>query len=282
MTPYAAPELTPDVRAALPTFLVIGAPKAGTTSLHSYLATHPEIAMSSNKEPMCFVRTDWTGQLARYRELFEVDRPVRGESSTAYSAYPWAPDVPDRVRATIPEARMIYLVRDPISRTLAQYAQNVWDRFPVKPFEELLEDLEDPLNQPIWGSRYATQLERWTERFGADRVLVVDADDLRADRRSTMRRILGFLGVDADFVSPGWDAEHNTADTHRVRSDLAGRLGRLEPWVARVPIARRALTREVPKPTLTAAQRHRLEDVLRPEIERLREITGQRFAGWSI
>jgi hypothetical protein len=144
----------------LPTFLIVGAPKAGTTSLHAYLAEHPEIAMTREKEPMCFEPPDWEARLGDYAALFEREAPVRGESSTAYASFPWAPEIPDRVRKVAPGMRIVYLVRDPIPRTLSHYAQNVWDRKPVRPFDELMADLEHPLNMPVWCSRYATQLER--------------------------------------------------------------------------------------------------------------------------
>jgi hypothetical protein len=270
------------VQQLLPTFLIIGAAKSGTTSLHEYLAVHPEVAMTSNKEPMCFEPPHWRERLAEYAELFDRPAPVRGESSTAYSAYPWVPEIPDRVRETIPGARIVYVVRDPIPRTLTHWSQNRWDGKPVAPFEELMADLEDPMNMPVWCSRYATQIERWLERFPHERVLVVDQHDLLTDRAATLRRVFAFLEVDPGFSSPNWDAEHNTAASHRVPNALHARLGRLGPRVARVPGLRAAVTDEVPRPRLTDDQRERLEAVLRPEVARLRELTGQRFASWSL
>lgn len=270
------------MRAALPTFFVIGASKTGTTSLHEYLAVHPEIAMTDDKEPMCFEPPHWVDRMAEYRELFPHRAEVRGESSTAYSAYPWVPEIPDRVRAAVPDARIIYIVRDPIPRTLSHYAQNVWDRFPVRPFDELMDDLEHPMNMPVWASRYATQYERWAERFGAERILVLDHRKLLTDRRGTMRQVFEFLGVDAGFTSPEWDAEHNTAVSHRVPTDLAKRLGRAGAAALRVPALGRLLTREVPKPQLTPQQRERLVALLRPEAERLRRLTGLPLEHWSL
>jgi hypothetical protein len=240
----------------LPTFFVIGASKAGTTSLHEYLAAHPQIAMTTVKEPMCFEKPDWEQRLEAYRDLFPSAAPVRGESSTAYSAFPWVPEIPDRVRAAVPEAKIIYVVRDPIPRTLAHYAQNVRDRFPVRPFAELMDDLEHPMNMPVWASRYATQLERWTARF--DQVLVLDAHDLRHDRPRAMRGVLEFLGVDAGFSSPAWKTEHNPTASHR-----------------------RGLRRVRP-PELTADQRERLAALLAPEAQRLRTMTGIAFDGWEL
>lgn len=251
----------------LPTFLIIGAPKAGTTSLHEYLAAHPQIAMTSNKEPMCFERANWEQAIESYEELFTEDAPIRGESSTAYSSFPWVPEIPDRVRATIPDAKLIYLVRDPIERMRSHYAQNVWDRLPVRPFDELMDDLEHPMNMPVWCSRYATQLERWTDRFGADRVLVLDQHDLLRAREATLARVLAFLGADPGFSSPAWQAEHNRTDVRR--EPRRGPLGR---W----------LTRAVPKPELTPVQRERLVALLAPEMERFRAMTGLPFDGWSV
>ncbi len=278
-----APTVRP-MDAPLPTFFVVGAPKAGTTSLHAYLALHPDIAMTSVKEPMCFVGPDWRERLARYAELFPRPAAVRGEASTAYSAFPWEPDVADRVRSTVPDARIIYLVRDPVERTLAHYAQNVWDSLPVRPFPELMTDLEDPMNMPVWCSRYATQLERWVSRFGTEQVLVVDAQALRTDRAATVRQVVAFVGADPGFTAD-WSAEHNTAAAHRVETALARRLAAAGGPAARVaarPALRPVLTRPVRRPRLTPAQRRRLCAVLAPEADRLRAMTGLALAHWSV
>lgn len=277
-----APALPAGVRAALPTFITIGTAKSGTTSLHLYLAEHPEIAMSSEKEPMCFERPDWVERMAEYTELFEEPRDVRGESSTAYSAYPWVPEIPDRVRAVIPDVKLIYCVRDPIDRMVAHYAQMVWDRFPVRPWDELMDDLEHPMNIPVWQSRYGTQYERWAERFGQDRILVVDQRDLARERERTLRRVFEFLEVDVDFVSPDWSADHNTARDHVRPTRFGERAGRHRGRLERIPFVRPLLARPVRKPTLTAAQRQRVEAILKPEAEHFRELTGLAFAHWSI
>jgi hypothetical protein len=276
------PDLAPDVIAALPTFFIVGAPKAGTTSLHSYLGAHPAIAVSKVKEPMHFARSNWIDRIAEYRGLFEDSAAVRGESSTAYSSYPFAPEVPDRVRATVPEARIIYLVRDPIERTLSHYAQNVWDGLPVKPFDELMDDLEHPMNMPVWCSRYATQYERWAERFGPDSVLVLDGRDLELRRAETPEQVLSFLEVDAGFTSPRWEERHNAAHEHRRPTPLAKRLRERAKTLERLPGARNLVSRPVPRPELTAAQRERVLEIFRPEAKRLRELTGLKLEHWCV
>lgn len=278
----APPALSEETRQALPNLFIIGAAKAGTTSLHSYLAQHPEIAMSKVKECMCYEPPHWVERLDEYRGLFDRLASVRGEASTAYAAYPWAAEVPDRVRATAPNARIVYLVRDPIVRTLAHYAQNVWDRFPVRPFDELMDDLEWPMNMPVWCSRYATQLGRWLERFPSEQVLVLDQRELMVDRGAVLQRVFEFLGVDADFETPAWDAKHNTASSHRRPNRLAHMLGPRGISAARLGRFPRVLTSPVPKPTLRREQRRRLEALLGPEARRLREMTGLRLDHWSV
>jgi hypothetical protein len=260
----------------LPTFFIIGAAKSGTTSLHRYLEPHPELSMSSEKEPMCFEPPHWQERMSEYEDLFAGKQAaVRGESSTAYAAYPWVPEIPDRVKTMVPDAKIVYCVREPVSRMVSHYAQFVWDRMKIRPWEELMADLDDPMNMPVWISRYATQYERWAERFGEERILVVEQHDLATQREATIKRVLEFLEVDSTFTSPSWDERHNEAGHHRVPTALGERVGegrraRLE----RVPPLRPLLSREIRKPVLRDDQRRRVEALLRPEVARFRAMTG--------
>src|SRR4051812_36073420 len=108
----------------LPTFLVIGAAKSGTTSLHSYLDLHPRVAMSEPKEPSFFNREDWEIRRDWYESLFDPAAEVRGESSTAYTRYPIVRGAPERIRALVPDAKLVYVVRDPIDRLVAHWVQS--------------------------------------------------------------------------------------------------------------------------------------------------------------
>jgi hypothetical protein len=262
----------------LPNLFVIGAAKSGTTSLHRYLDAHPEISMTAQKETMIFARPDWRERIADFAELVDAGSPVRGEATTSYSAYPWQPEIPDRVVEAVPDARVLYVVRDPIDRALSHYAQNVWDGFRVRPFEKLVDDPEDPMNMPVWCSRYATQLGRWIERLGPERALVIDGSELEREPGVSLKRAFEFLGVDPFFVSDGWRERHNQRRDHRRPTRFGGRLGS----VAEVWPLRNVLTRPVPVPQLTDVQRARLGSVLRPEANRLREMTGLAFDHWSV
>src|SRR4051794_21023487 len=108
------------VNSLLPNFFIIGAGKAGTTSLHAYLKLNPAIHMSKVKEPNFFTAPDparphANGQMTdpeQYRAMFVTDKPLRGESSTSYTLHPLRPGVPERIHALVPDARFVYLVRD--------------------------------------------------------------------------------------------------------------------------------------------------------------------------
>ena len=102
----------------LPNVLVVGAAKCGTTSLHEYLDRHPEIAMAREKELDFFVeQKNWSRGVDWYERQFAA-APVRGESSPSYTAYPRYRGVPERIRRIVPDAKLVYLVRDPVERAL--------------------------------------------------------------------------------------------------------------------------------------------------------------------
>jgi len=271
------------------TFLIIGAAKAGTTSLPQLPRRAPEISMSSEKEPVCFEPPDWHRRLGEYRELFDRAAPVRGEASIAYSAYPWTPEIPDRVRAVVPDARIVYLVRDPIERMLSHCAHMEWNRHlwgaqRSRPFDQLMEDLDDPMNTPVWCSRTATQIERWIERFGDDRVLVIDQRELltepppdpvarpRVPRGRTHIPLAG-LGRRAQARRP----------STRLRPALARRLGRAgtpgRPPARRAPRAHSA--RSAPAAERGAARAGRWR-CWRPRPTRLRAMTDLPLDHWTV
>lgn len=284
--------------AVLPNLIVIGAGKAGTTSLHYYLDQHPDIYMSRVKEPFYFHRSDWNQRIPWYESLFPEPASVRGESSTSYSAYPVLPEVPRRIHELIPEAKLIYVVRDPIDRIVAQWAQHRADGKEQRPLQEALEYAlvqgDDPVNPYLCMSCYATQIERYLEHFPLARIHVIDQVELRKDRLATLQSAFEFLGVDDGFNSPAFGQVLNT-ERDKVRVGLAGarlrdsRIGQLVkdsvPREVRAPVTKpltRLLYRRVKRPTLPEPLRAQLTSVLRPEVERLRDLTGKRFAEWSL
>ncbi len=111
--------------ARLPNLIVIGSQKCGTSGLHYYLGLHPEISMSTPKELDFFIaERNYPLGLDWYRSQFDPQAKVRGESSPNYTAYPQHVGVPERMHSIVPEARLLYMVRDPIDRIAAHWVHN--------------------------------------------------------------------------------------------------------------------------------------------------------------
>lgn len=284
---------------ALPTFFVIGAPKAGTTSLHQYLSRHRQVQMSRIKEPRFFARLasgpepqDRIADLARYERLFDATFEVRGESSTDYSAYPRWQGAPEAIRELVPKAKFIYVVRDPVARTLSHYRMRVSLTRETRPLAEALADMSDLHSPYISPSLYATQLERYLRLFSQQRVLVIDQADLLTARHRTLEEIFYFLSVapPADFSQ--FDEELLSNSEWRAYPSLYARLiASLSPRVQWAPsrlrrTVRRTIEARLWSPLGSAAVddglRARLVERFGPEVSRLRALTGKAFSSWSV
>lgn len=174
----------------LPTFVIVGAMKSGTTSLHQYLGQHPEVFVTTPKEVHYFSRYYDRGQ-QWYESLFAGSEGLaaRGESSTSYAKFPWWPASAARLAAAIPDVSIIYLMRNPVDRILSQYIHQVRKGREVRPLSEALASDPEYLNI----SRYAMQLERFDDCFPRERILLVSHEDLQDQTRRTVNEVLSFL-----------------------------------------------------------------------------------------
>jgi hypothetical protein len=286
--------------AALPTFFVIGAPKAGTTSLHHYLAQHPEIQMSAVKEPsfFAFAREGPSDnrkvkRLDTYQALFDPSVPVRGEASPNYAMYPLRQGVPERIRELVPAAKLIYLVRDPIERTVSHYHQMVATEGERRSLADVLSDLRDPRSPCVCASLYALQLELYLRNFAESRILVIDQSELLLLRRDVLRRIFAFLGVDESFDSERFDEQFLKSEGRRTYPPALSRFvgQRLRPRTQWIPSSVRGKLRRGMERTLLPQMqlarldddsRARLGDLYAGETARLRLLTGQMVPSWSV
>jgi Sulfotransferase family len=286
----------------LPHFFVIGAAKCGTTSLSSYLAEHPEIQLSKLTETRFFAPENPTrpypgtriARLSDYEGLFDAQQLLRGEVCGAYSQHPWRSGAAERIHELIPAARFVYLVGDPVRRVESHYVQTVAEEGETRPIATALGNIETHDHPAVCPGRYAQQLERYLALFPQERILVIDSDELLEEREQTLSQIFSFLGVDPAFRSEAFSQTRNLSSDHRrLSSGLYGRLrsGPLRQGLAALPPplrerlvgrARRSLTTEIPRPALESTLRERLEEHFAPEAERLREMTGKSFAGWSV
>ncbi len=217
----------------LPTFIVIGAPKAGTTSLASYLEQHPDVFMSHPKEPAHFTGRGPYADIDRYLALFGGAEPrqARGEASTGYSRYPVVTGVPRRMHDLVPEVRLVYLVRDPLERLRSHYLMRLRQGATGGSFEEFCSDREGY----VAVSCYGAQLAQYLEFFEPTQIHLARLEDLGADPGRVLRGIAAHIGVDPVPFDADLDyATRNTAPAGGARRYPA------------VPRGLRRLTRFVP------------------------------------
>jgi Sulfotransferase domain len=279
---------------ALPNLVVIGGLKCGTTSLHHYLSLHPQISMSRPKELNFFVEElNWALGPEWYASHFDRDAQVRGESSPHYTNLPRFEGVAERMHSLISDARIVYMVRDPIDRILSHYLHNAGAGYEQRPLEQAV---EAPGATYVPRSRYAMQLEPYLRRFARDRILIVAAEDLAHRREQTVQEVFEFCGVDAAFTAEEFERlwETGTARASEGGFRLMDRAVRLPGLRAldrnfdRLPESLRWLVErivhdpdagEAAKPELAPELRKRLTEALQDDVERLERIAGRSF-GW--
>jgi Sulfotransferase family len=231
-----------------PTFLVVGAPRAATTSLHYYLAQHPDICMSTTKEPNYFlfdqdhdrrpfvvddprITAKSVSRPAAYAKLFTRPATAIGEASPLYL---YTEQTPDLVERTLPGVRIIAILRDPAERALSHFTY-MWDGPPdavAAGFAAAVET-ELPLSDSPYSpgthhlrlGRYAAQLRRWDSAVSRHRMLVLDYRELTESAPTALRRVTEFLDVDTGFEFDT-TTRYNPSTTESDRS-LSGRLDRM-------------------------------------------------------
>jgi len=203
---------------ARPNFLIPGASRSGTTSLHYYLREHPEIYMSNPKELRFFDRTENYQRGLDYYEQFFADgvgMPARGEVSPPYwnhgitfdtdGNYRWDPedDAPRRIYEAYPNIKLIFTLRNPISRAYSQYWKNIGKgREQVYPFIEAIQrELSGERDKTeseccwVYKNRYPIHLKRWLDLFDKERMLFLVFEEWVDDTKNSLNTICNFLNI---------------------------------------------------------------------------------------
>ncbi len=287
---------------ALPTFLVLGAQKAGTTSLHNYLAQHPDIFMSSVKEPHYFSLGDAgrpppsrgsfvAESLSEYERLFDRVRGevAVGESSTTYLDSARAAQ---RIAEQIPDVKLIAILRDPAGRAHSQYVFNRKRMVEDAPtFADALS--REPVRRVAGrGARfaylakgfYAGQLEEYLRYFDRSQIRVFLYEDFSDEPMALLRDIFRFLGVDDGFV-PDMRLRYNVSGVPRNTTAAAFlRLLKpvrpfLEAWTPAALMSRLGRPLIVPQREDLSLRRKLVEEY-REDILRLEALIGRDLSAW--
>jgi hypothetical protein len=296
-----------------PDLFIIGAPKSGTTSLYEYLEGHPEVFMSPVKEPGYFSgdvnrehrrRFNHPADEAKYLALFADARGEKrlGEASTRYVLSPAAAG---QVKDFQPDARIVAILRNPVDMIHSLHGELVsTGDEDIPDFEQALAADDDrrqgrrlpPGANPLIGvyreqTRYATQLARWLDAFGRERVHIMIFDDLVADTPAEFRRLLEFLEVDPDYQPAAFGARNKS---HQVRRGLVGTIRHSRPVQWTIHRALPAVLGQASTDRLTRRIRHsrllrapaqrdpvapelrsQLEHEFAPEVDRLSALLGR-------
>jgi hypothetical protein len=244
----------------LPDVLVIGAQRAGTSSLYRYLGAHPDVVASVRKEVEYFTRRYRLGE-RWYRAHFPLALPWLGTRSVfeATPDYLFHPAAAARAVETLPGARIVVLLRDPVERAWSHHGHMVRLGYETLGFADALEAEDDRIAADLARvddaahdpkellrfsyrsrGRYAEQLERWFEHYPRDRVLVLWSDDLFNEPVATYRRLLVFLGLRDKLPSsfPNVSARPGSAGS----AGPAGSAGSAGPAPTMDPLTRAQLT----------------------------------------
>jgi hypothetical protein len=271
----------------LPTFVTIGAMKCGTTSLHRYLAAHPDFSMSSKKEPNFFLQgKNWSMGFDWYRSLYDLSKPHRGESSVNYTKFPAFPDAPAKMAECIPDAKLVFVARDPIDRIRSHHAHQI-SAMNVRRDLDLERD-KWLVDYYITCSRYAMQISRFLEFFPRDHLHVVCSTALRNDTARAVSEVITFLGADATRLPEGvCDARYHESDEKYFPTSL-GRLVTLLPHGKRLVRSRslgplsRLFRTPAAKIEFSESVTDYLRDQLAEDAAEFRTLSGRDFAHWSV
>lgn len=275
----------------LPTFIVIGAMKAGTTSLWRYLRSHPQVFTPEEKELGYFIaEKNWSRGRDWYLANFAGagDTIAVGEASPEYTLGHAYRGVPERMAGLIPAAKLVYLLRDPVARLRSHYLERVRAGDEKRPPERAL--AEHP--GYVMASRYMWQLERYLEHFPREQILLVTSEDLQRAPAATLATVFAFLGVEQGWEPAPVPDRTNTTGEVYLRGERVARL-RGSAWyraAARLtpaPLRRfhhRLTTTKMTTATLelSAELEERIRDQLRPDVARLRAEMPAGFDGWGL
>ena len=296
----------------LPNFLVVGAAKSGTTALYHFLKQHPQVYMSPHKETNYFA---FEGQEIRFSG--PGDDTISEQSITTAEAYekqfegvsgevavgeasPWylySERAAENIRCSLPDARLIAILRNPVDRAFSSYLHVVRDGRESLTFEEGLKAEEERISKGweyIWHYRqsgyYAAQVERFATLFPPDQARWYLYEEFLTDPDKLVRDVCGFLNIDRDF-SVNTSFKPNA--TGVPKNQLLGRLllrpnpikstaKHLIPKRLRYNLGQRVNQRLLTKPRMSGETRRKLLHAYKDDISDLQDLIGRDLSAWRL
>ena len=282
-------------------FFIVGAPKAGTTSLFHYLNEHPQVEMSSQKEPDYFsdnaiheqgiyYAKNRVNTLDKYESLFEQkESVVYGEGSVSYLFYD---NVAEDIKNYNPNAKIIIMLRNPIERAFSHYLMDYRLGLISDSFENIISKKSNHKNahlfyqQYIEVSKYANQVQRYLDFFDKENILLIDYGDFKKNVSETVDQAYHFLDISSMF-NPNINTQYNsfTMPKNKVIRFiysfvfLRKMLNLLFP-VYLLNVIRDFLFKSDKKPELLKETRAQLRILFNDDIKKLKEVLGKDYSKW--
>jgi hypothetical protein len=300
-------------RTTLPNLFIIGAAKAGTTSLHVLLSRHPAAFMSEPKEPRFFAYEGESPEAyggpgasglissiiktrADYEQLFAgvTDQRVIGESSPAYL---YSHVAAARIHEAVPRAKIVVVLRDPADRAYSHWVDNVgsgWE--PVHDFASVLDLADDRRRQNWWRKWdyighgfYAAQLKRYLDKFPASQIKVLLFEDMLGEQPRGVNDLCEFLDLDPALFEQQELPRANIGGLPRSRAltallsrrnPVGSSLRRVLPSGVRARARSALVRRNTSRPALDPATRARLQEIYRDDIHDLEGLLDRDLSAW--
>ncbi len=285
-----------------PNFFIAGTPKSGTTSLFHYLDEHPEVFMCPIKEPNFFSCDQIVMQQLYYKKkditrkddyekLFQNVRTeiAIGEASVSYLFYD---KVPARIKTTVPDAKIIIILRDPADRAFSHYLMDSRLGYVDLTFEDIVYQRTDHrlgalyYHQFVELGLYYEQVKRYLDIFGTDQVKIFINEDLREDMTKVILDVYDFLQIDPTLM-PDLDKQYNVYQKPRnsvvkalYSAQTIRRMARAIIPNGLVDRVKDTLLVRAEKPQIASGAKKYLNDLFKENMSQTGELIGRDLSHW--
>jgi len=285
-----------------PNFFIVGAPRAGTTSLHAYLKEIPGIYMSPVKEPNYFSRQlipdnhpllNPIRDQQKYLSLFDgvSNEKIIGEASPLYLSDLEAPKL---IHEVSPNASILISLRDPIERALSHFTLVISDGGSTNTFHQELQDefnfgLDD-ITKPhlfLLSGLYSESVKRYQQIFGTKNIKIIIFEEFIQNPKQTVKDVLDFLNINhslSNFQGKAYNpfiaARGPTSEKILTSKDVSKFAKLFLPSATRKFLRRKILTKKQTKPTIEDEDRKILQEYYKENVEKLKKIL-KRDLPWS-